>query len=190
MLTNAFKDKVQLVVYLAEKYGGKGLSVIKAVKLIFLADVWALRHYADTVSEDEYFAMKNGPVPSTIATIIQQDDEYLESKEQLEYIREYLKREDGNTWTIFRAQKPADRDHLSEVQKEAVDLIYNQYGDKTERELIAITHTFEAWRKPGEKLNEENRREKMDMEDILKNDGVLTADKDRIATTRRLYGRV
>lgn len=78
MLSNTFKDKVQLIVYLTGKFNEEGLSVIKAMELIFLADVYAIRNYADTITRDDYFAVKNGPVASTITSSILGPEDYKE----------------------------------------------------------------------------------------------------------------
>ena len=44
-----FKDKTQLVNYLVRKFGNDGVSIIKAIKMVFLADVYALRNYGTMI---------------------------------------------------------------------------------------------------------------------------------------------
>ena len=195
MITNDFKDKVHLVAYLANKFGTEGLSVIKAVKLIFLADVYAIRNYATLLAGDTYYAMRNGPVASTIDNIVEQNNEYLGDLNHIKYVREFLKKDEAdksqNTWSKFHAIKPADEDYLSDVGKTVLDIIHKEFGDKTEEELIAITHLFWAYTKHERELNENNKRVKMDIEDALKkNDGVCTVDKKTFERSQRMYERI
>ena len=48
-----FKDKVNFATYLINKFGKNGIEIIKVVKLVFLADVYALRNYSMLVSDDK-----------------------------------------------------------------------------------------------------------------------------------------
>ena len=54
---NYFKNKVNFATYLVNKFGEKGVEIIKVIKLIFLADVYSLRNHSMLVSEDKYVAM-------------------------------------------------------------------------------------------------------------------------------------
>ena len=43
---NYFKNKVNFATYLVNKFGEKGVEIIKVIKLIFLADVYSLRNHS------------------------------------------------------------------------------------------------------------------------------------------------
>ena len=83
MPTYDFKRKVQIATYLIHKDKEKKISIIKAVKLLFFADVYALRNYGSLVTGDVYYAMKKGPVPSEIDNIIEQNNTYIEDEKNL-----------------------------------------------------------------------------------------------------------
>ena len=83
-----------------------------------------------------------------------------------------------------------DSIYLSELDEEAVDAVYEEFGNKNTSELIDLTHTFQAWKKHEETVNQ-NRRAEMDIEDLLRdNDGTLHVADDVLAGSRRIYGTI
>ncbi|MDE0243232.1 MAG: Panacea domain-containing protein [Candidatus Kaiserbacteria bacterium] len=164
---------------------------MKAVKLIALADVYALRHYGSTLSSDTYYAMKNGPVASNIDNIIEQSDEYLGDLDRIQYVKEFLEREPGNTWSRVRAGQEADSDYLSERDTEVLDMIFEKYYDCSPRHIIEKTHQYQAWKKHESALQEAGSgRVEMEEEDFFENDGDLAAPKEVLSLSREFYGRV
>ena len=189
-LSYEFQKKVHIVSYLADKFADSEISIIKAIKLLFLADVYALRKYGTTITEDNYFAMKNGPVASEMCNIIDQSDEWLGTPEKLKYIQEYLQREPGDTRSKFSSVGKTDEGYLSKIDKEAIDYAVKEFGEKSEDDLIDITHKFKAWSKRGEKLSADKKREEMDMADIFENDGEIRVSPKVLAGSKVLYGGV
>ena len=190
---NNFKHKVQLVSYLTTKYRNddKELSILQAIKILFLADVYTVRNYGVSLTDDTYYAMKNGPVLSTIDNIIEQNNEWL-LPEQLKYTKQFLTRnsERNNTRDTIEVDEKTDSDYLSELDKEAIDTVYEQFKDKSADELIDLTHTFHAWSKHKDTINQ-NKREKMDLEDLLRdNDGALCVENKILERSRRVYGKI
>ena len=59
-----FEKTVQVLNWLARRNGGR-IGKLRAMKLVFFADRYHLRKHGRMVTEDEYWAMKYGPVPST-----------------------------------------------------------------------------------------------------------------------------
>ena len=184
---NDFKDRTQLVNYLVRKFGGDGVSIIKAVKMIFLADVYALRHYGTMVSNDEYFALQNGPMPSEIDDILEQDNNL--SEEELQYVKSFLQR-DGKktTWDVVRSIQEVDNECLCDLEKEVVDKIYEKYKNYSEQKLIDLTHTYEVWKKHHKKLASGSKRERIDMRDVFKNDGDFSVPQDVLEGSKFMYG--
>ena len=161
------------------------------MKMLFLADVYAVRNYGISITNDTYFAMKNGPVLSTMDNIVEQNHEQLSSK-QLAYIKEFLIRnsEKNTTLDTIQVARETDSDYLSELDEEAVDAVYEEFGNRNTGELIDLTHTFQAWKKHGETVNQ-NRRAEMDIADLLRdNDGMLRVADDVLAGSRRIYGTI
>lgn len=189
MLTYDFKRKVQIATYLIHKDVGKGMSIIKAVKLLFFADVYALRNYGGVMTGDVYYAMRNGPVPSEIDNIIEQNNVYIEDEGSLRYIKEFLRRDSvkGNTWDVVYTNREPDMDYLSEIDKKAIDYVYNELGACREKKLIDLSHEYKAWIEPSGSIDGENKREEMDMTKLFENDGVLAVDEKTLRGSQILY---
>ena len=186
-----FKEQVQLVTYLVKKFDKEGVEIIKAVKLIVLADIYALRHYGTTLSKDVHYAMKNGTVASNIANIIEQSDEFLGDPEYLKYVGDFLSRKPGNTWSKVWAKQDADDDYLSERDMEVLDMIFDEYKNCTPAELVEKAHQYNAWKKHEKTLSSgDEKRVRVDERDFFKNDGDLAAPKEVIALSEKFYGTV
>lgn len=179
----SFKALVQLVTYLVHKFGQEGVEVVKAVKLIALADIYALRHKGSTVTRDTYFAMKKGPVASSIA----EQSTYVED---IQYLQEFLERGDGSIWSKVRAKRVADDDYLSKNDITTLDFIFDRYKACSPEELIEKTHTYHAWKKHEKMLQSGHARVPMDLYDFLENDNELAASEEDVRLFRKFYGKV
>ena len=189
-VTNQLKDRVQLVTYLVRKFGSEGVPIIKVMKMIALADIYALRNYGTTLSKDEYFAMRNGPVATDIDTIVEQSNEYLGDVESLQYVEEFLRRDKGNTWSNVYARKEADLNYLSEWDREVIDMMYDKYKDATPQQLIDITHKYKAWSKHKEELANGKKQVPIDICDFFENDGEFAVAPEVIEMSKECYGTV
>ena len=125
---NYFKNKVNFATYLVNKFGEKGVEIIKVIKLIFLADVYSLRNHSMLVSEDKYVAMANGPVVSEITNILTQNKTWLEKK-QIEYIQEFLYGDIKNSFSFIFSKKNADNYYLSVNGKKILAKIFSEFGN-------------------------------------------------------------
>ena len=181
-----FKDKVQVCNYLISKFGD-GVEIIKVIKLLFLADVYALRNYGTTITKDNYMAMENGPVASCIDDIVEKSNQYL-GESELKYVNDFIERKDNkNVYDIVFSRKSPDEYHLSELDKEAIDKIFEEYSKCTPEELINITHKFSAWKKHETELEGGKKSVKMDLIDIYENDGELSVDEETSNSAKNLY---
>lgn len=181
----SFETRVQLVAYLVHQFGQEGVEVIKVVKLIVLADIYALRHQGEAISNDRYFAMKKGPVASSIADIAEQSV-YVDD---LQYLQEFLERDGSSLWGKVRAKK-VDDDYLSENDTTVLDYIFNHYKDLSPEELIEKTHEYHAWKKHEKLLQSGHVRVPLDPYDFLENDGELAAPEEKVRLFREFYGKL
>lgn len=182
----SFRTLVQLVTYLVHKFGQEGVEAVKVVKLIVLADIYALRNKGSTITGDTYFAMKKGPVASSIADIAEQPV-YVDD---MQYLQEFLERDGSGIWGKVCAKKPADDDYLSENDVVTLDFIFDQYKMCSPEELIEKTHTYHAWKKHEKMLQSGHARVLMDPYDFLENDSELAASEEDIRLSRKFYGKV
>ncbi len=186
-----FKEQVNFVTYLVNKFGKQGVQIIKVIKLIFLIDVYTLRNYGRLLSNDRYYAFEKGPVASTIDNIMEKKKEYLENQTDIEYVEYFLKTQSEKitSYSKILAIRKADEYYLLEIGKKITDKIFDLYGNKSHNELINLTHKFSAWKKHKTTL-ETAVRVDMNIEDLLINDGNdnhLKVTNKKLASAKRMY---
>lgn len=144
-----YKKVTQVVNFLVNQYSS-GLPKLKLVKLIWAADRYHLRKYARLVTEDDYFAMKNGPVASCVKDVIEFSvNEYSNLDESnLSYIRKFIKNENG----IISSISPPNMDYLSDTDAEALHFAISTFGKLSESELISLTHRYPEWLAQSQQL--------------------------------------
>ena len=161
------------------KFGEKGVQIIKVIKLIFLIDVYTLRNYGRLLSNDRYYVFKKGPVASTIDNIMEHKEDFLEN---IKYVEHFLKNKSKKitSYSKIFAIRKADEHHLLEIGKEITDKIFDLYGNKSHDELIELTHKFSAWKKHKTALKTVDRVD-MNIEDLFINDGddILKVTKEK-----------
>ena len=68
-LEDRISSSVHTILYILNKIGGKG-DFHKIFKVMYFADQKHLARYGSLITEDQYIAMKNGPVPSMAYDIL------------------------------------------------------------------------------------------------------------------------
>jgi uncharacterized phage-associated protein len=118
---------------------GGSLNYMKLLKLMYLADRKALLEQGAPISDDEYFALENGPILSTVMDIIK--------------ARGHAKRD---FWTKHISEpcaydvellKPAGVGRLSKTEESIIASIYAKHGSESVWSLVRLTHTFPEWKK-------------------------------------------
>ncbi len=112
-----YRKATQSLGFLAEQAGG-AINKLKALKLIYFADRYHLRKYGRPITNDEYFAMKLGPVASGVKDIAEMSD-FLGEDERA-YATQYLRLSDDRLSICLHA--PLDVDTLSLSDREAFNL--------------------------------------------------------------------
>lgn len=162
MTSFKFKKAVQALNFFAIKEGGK-INYMKAGKLVYLADKAHLRTYGRTITNDNYVAMKNGPVPSRTKDII------LKSKWQgqdiIEYSDMFLSSPKGYDISTL---KDLDTSVFSKTDLNIMDKIHQSCGQLKEFELSDYTHTFSEWlRFKNELMTDPNRAFPINWDDLF-----------------------
>lgn len=134
-----FKKAVQALNYFTCKEGGK-INYMKAGKLVYLVDKAHLRTYGRTITNDNYVAMKNGPVPSRTKDIILKSK--WQSQDIIDYSDIFLSGPKGYEISTL---KDLDALVFSKTDLAMMDKIYQCYGQLKEFELSDYTHTFSEW---------------------------------------------
>lgn len=167
MFTNsgfAFKKSTQAINYFAQKEKNCILDKIKALKLLYFADRYHVRKYGRTITNDEYFAMNYGPVPSGAKDIIEGstflgDIEREYSSSYLEIIKDY---------NCVKSIKNVDESELSVSEIESLEFVWEKLGRIEKFDLADMTHKYPEWKKHEEQLKSGiTSRIKMDLLDFL-----------------------
>lgn len=160
----------EILTYFTNKEGGK-INRMKAMKLIWLSNRLHLREYGRPITNEQYFAMKNGVVPSRI----------------LDLSRE--KNKDGHDVIIGEA---ANTLVFSKSDIKIMEIIYAAFGDKTQFELSDLSHLYPEWKKHEEHIKAGVSRCMIDEMDFfldanIENDFFATFNKAKIPYSQELY---
>jgi uncharacterized phage-associated protein len=164
------KKATQAINFFALKQGGH-INEMKALKLIYFADRYHLRKYGRLVTNDTYFAMDNGPVPSG-AKDIAEGSSFL-GKVEKEYSAGYLKKKDS--YTLF-SLKPLDTGVFSDSDIEALNFAWERFGKFGQFDLAKLTHRYPEWSKHESSLRNVASRKQMNLTDFL-DDPTKNAEK-------------
>ena len=172
-----FKPKINKIIEVILYLAGKGieLSRYKLVKLVYLADYEHLNRYGRPITYDTITAMENGPVPSTLYSILKKDRRYGIDYDALLF--DFVAR--GDRHYIENPERDINQKLFSKTDILILDEIAQKYGDKTFRDLYDLTHEHKgykrAWKNKGERKSEpikvedliEEREDKADLIEYL-----------------------
>lgn len=142
-----YKKVTQALNWLAKKEGGQ-INKMKAIKLVWMADRLHLREFGRPITNDEYIAMKFGPVGSVTRNITDEAVSYL-TDEQLGYSQKYLRKVTPND---FESINDFESSVFSESEIETLEKVYKNFGAFNQFELFKLTHEFPEWKKFEQKL--------------------------------------
>lgn len=156
-----YRKATQALNFFAIAAGGR-IDMIRALKLVFFADRYHLRKYGRPVTNDTYFAMRLGPVPSGVKDIASQSSFVDET--ECEYAKRFVSTREQNK---IASIAPVEERALSATDLEALEFAWGNFG-YTERGICEITHVYPEWAKHSSEL--ESRvasRVEMDYRDFL-----------------------
>lgn len=118
MATNA--HAIDVAQYILDKMG-KDISTIKLQKLVYYSKAWSLVWDEDPLFSDRVEAWANGPVVPTLF--------------------------EKHRGQFFCPKKisGADVSHLTDDQKETIDIVLKSYGEKSPQYLVALSHSEKPW---------------------------------------------
>lgn len=141
---------VNALAYFADR-GVKDLTKLKAVKLLYLADQYHFLTYGRPLSGDRYIAMDLGPVPEStyqLTTRLVEPDEVADEAREtasrsLQVDKGFLYR---HAYPVLRARRPPDMSVFSESEVEALDRTVREFGARSARQLVDLTHGHKAYK--------------------------------------------
>lgn len=129
----------QALNFFARKAGGR-INKMKSLKLVFLADRYHLRKYGRFVTDDNYFAMQYGPVPSNTKEIAESND-FLDETARA-YSSQYINPIDN---LQLDSTKDVDFDVFSESDIEALNFAWARFGQFDQFQLATLSHSYPEW---------------------------------------------
>lgn len=147
-------------------FSGRGiadLTKLKVAKLLYFADKKHLLEYGRPILGDVYWCMNLGPVPSFALNEMSEainrsevskdeDSDYNQMSKVLKVKRSFF-----SPYPWFEARLKFDASVFSEAEIYTLDSVATQYGERTARQLVDLTHEDPTWkvanvgRNPGER---------------------------------------
>jgi uncharacterized phage-associated protein len=157
-----FQKSIQLLNYFSVLEGGS-LNKLKALKLMWASERLSLRTYGVTIIDDDFYAMKLGPVPSFTKDMAEGSESL--SEEEAEFRNQYIKTTSKNA---FRSLNSFDDSYFSESALKSMEAAYNTFGKFDGFELANITHLYPEWSKFSHFFPQYSRFD-MDYQDFFNN---------------------
>lgn len=140
----------QASAFLIAKAGGK-MHHIKLMKLLYLADRKSLEKYNNSISDDKYFSMKNGPILSHTLDLMNGERRHASSWES--WISDKEDHQVGTNFVLQSEDSLDELDELSDNDLSILEEIYASFGHRDRWDLIDnYMHNPECipeWKNPG-----------------------------------------
>jgi len=141
------KKAAQTIAYFTLKGGEERLAVLKAIKLVYLADRESVSRHGFPIQDESRVSMPNGPVNSQTYSHIQGELD-LAASGWSEFLRD---REDHNLSLARPEITVDDLDELSDADIEVLDAVWARFGGMGRFELCDWTHSYDnvpEWEDP------------------------------------------
>jgi len=161
-LTFSYKKTTQSLNYFARE-AGQSINKMKALKLIYFADRYHLRKFGRPITNDEYFAMRLGPVASGAKDIAEGSISLPDQESQ--YANRFI---NPAARYDYCSTLDVDAAVFSESGREALEFAWSTFGQYDQFKLADLTHRYPEWTKHEAALSSENTsRVKMSYSDFL-----------------------
>lgn len=124
---------LHVLVALLRQSPGRRMSILKAMKLVYIADRESLRETGYTITGDRFVAMDHGPVPSGTYRILRNDD-FVSWTDNIS--------RDGKHLIL---ERDIEVDELSPYELELTNKIWRKYRRKSAWEMVDIAHEMREW---------------------------------------------
>ena len=145
------KRMLQIISYLLSLNNNE-MDKLKLIEELYLIDRASIDENNTSVSGDEFFSLKYGPVLSNTLNII---NDIPNGNDWAEYLSINNNKE-------IRLIKPFDEGRLSKKDKYFIQLISDKYKTYTTLQLVDYAHTLPEWKEP------EDTNRKIRFVDIMK----------------------
>ena len=160
-LNFAYKKATQALNFFAIQNGGE-IEKIHALKLVFFADRYHLRKYGRPITNDQYWAINFGPVPSGVKDIFELDSA---SSVERHYAEKYF--EKGTKPFTIHSLSEMDSNVISETDLEALTFSWKTFHSKYG--IVEKTHNYPEWKRHEAALEGGSSRVQIDYMDFIEN---------------------
>lgn len=148
-MTYNARKAAQTVAFFALKTNAKSIFVIKAVKLVYLADRESLRRFGFPIQMEPRVSMTRGPVNSFTYDHIKGETPPQEDGGWSAFLSD---REDHRVGLSNPNLTVDDLDELSDADIQVLDSVWNDFGNMDRWDLVAWTHNkanLPEWNDPN-----------------------------------------
>lgn len=144
------EKQLNALLYAIEKYPRIGRT--KLMKFVFFVDLFRFNQSGETLLEDEYIRLPNGPVPDIGYSYTDNNNAYLEVLQEPFDAERYIYH--------YTPRKASDLSFFSEGDIALFDVIIDTLKEYNTEPISAFTHRFSLWKnaKNGEIIAKENLR--------------------------------
>lgn len=144
---------IQALLYIAFYQNDKRLDFMKAYKLLWLADRCHLRMHGRMITNDKYFAMPYGIVPTDAKHLLEGENTNLETPDG--YFDARIKIVGQHE---YEAISEPDLGEFSKSDIAVLDKVLSEYNSLKPLELSALSHKYPEWKKYESMLKNENEK--------------------------------
>lgn len=135
------KKATQSAALLLRLRGGT-MSYMKLIKLLYLADRYALITWGRSITTDSYVSMDRGPVLSRVLDLASDGDIPGSPQIWVAHISS------PNNYDVTLLSDPG-LDELSKAETQALEKVFSEHGKKSRWELVDFAHTLPEWQDPN-----------------------------------------
>lgn len=138
---------------------------IKLVKLLYIADKYHLMRYGRTITNDDFWAVKAGPMGSATSDVLSVEEDVEPTNS--DYSSTILKKADKYGFETL-ASKDEEFESLSESDIEILNIVIDKFGNMDKWALVNYSHRYQEWAQYKEMLEKNpNKRERIYSEELL-----------------------
>lgn len=131
------RKAAQTIAYLTIKNGRHPLNILKAVKLVYLADRESVRRHGFPIQDEAHYSLPHGPVNSTTYAFIKGEVPPDQTAGWAEFLTD---RSNHRIGLRDRDIDPDDLDELSDADIAVLEAVWEQFGHMSAWDLVDWTH--------------------------------------------------
>ena len=152
-MVNSTVKIIQTLLYIASHQKDKCVDFMKAYKLLWLADRCHLRMHGRTITNDQYFAMPYGIVPTDAKHLLEGEVTNLTTPE--DYLERRIKIVSKHK---YKAVAEPDLKEFSKSDIDVLNKVLESYNGLKPMELSSLSHKYPEWKQYEKMLNNENEK--------------------------------